>query len=123
MQCHVMLFNISMNVLRMTIRNFAIMLLMVILIMPAAAHAHILELLGAETTHAVGGGCHDPNNDVDQDPADSHQFDIRCCELDTPCVLPSSPSLTTPAVTSILVYPFRGRQLDGYSRRIYKPPR
>jgi hypothetical protein len=107
----------------MTIRNVAIMMLMVILIMPAAVHAHTLELLRAETSHAVGGGCHDADNDADQDPTGNQQSDVRCCELDTPYVLPSAQYLTNPAVTGVLVCPFNCRQLDGYSRRIYKPPR
>jgi hypothetical protein len=107
----------------MTIRNIAIMMLMVILIMPAAVHAHTLELLGAESIHAPGGGCHDADHDADQDSTGNHQFNVRCCELDTPYTLPSSQSLVIPAVTGILACTFNGRQLDGYAKRIYKPPR
>ena len=107
----------------MTIRNVAILMLMVLLTMPAAVHAHTLELLGAETTHTAGGGCHDAEHDADQDSTGNHQSDVRCCELDTPYVLPSFQSLVTPAVTGRLSFPFSNRQLDGHSRRIYKPPR
>lgn len=99
------------------------MMLMVILTMPAIVHAHTLELLVAETNHAVGGGCHDDDNDADHDSTGNHQFDLRCCEFDTPCVLPSSQSLAIPAMTGILASPFNVRQLDGYAREIYKPPR
>ena len=113
----------TMSLLRMNIRNIAIIMLMLILTMPATVHAYTLEMLGAETTHAVGGGCHGADSDADQDPSGNHPFDVRCCELDTPYVLPSSQNLTSPAVTGILTCPFYGRQLDGYSRRIYKPPR
>ena len=115
--------HVSMGLLRMTIRNVAILMLMLILTMPAAVHAYTLEMLRAESAHGVGGGCHDPDSDADHDPTDNHQFDVRCCELDAPYVLPSSQYLTTPAVTGILTCPFNGRQLDGYVRRIYKPPR
>ena len=111
--------NVTMNIIRMNIRNVAIIMLMLILTMPAAVRAYTLEMLGSETTHAFGGGCHD----ADHDPSGNHQFDIKCCELDTPYILPSSHLLITPAVIGVLVYPFNGRQLDGYSRRVYKPPR
>lgn len=112
-----------MRILSKAIKNVAILTLMVILIMPAAVHAHTLELLGAETTHAAGGGCHDADNGTDQGTNDDHQLDVRCCELDTPYVLPFFQSLVTPAVTGKLTLPFSSRQRDGYSRRIYKPPR
>lgn len=112
-----------MSILRLTIRNVAIIMLMAILIMPAAVHAHSLALLGTETTHAAGNGCHDADNDADHDTTDTYQFDIRCCELDTPYVMPSTHPLTVPAVTGILACPCNGRQLDGYARKIYKPPR
>lgn len=112
-----------MRILRKAIKNVAIMMLMVILIMPAAVHAHTLELLASETTHAAGGGCHDAGHDADQDSTGNHQSDVRCCELDNPYVLPSFQSLVTPVVTGKLTLPFSSRQLDGYSRRIYKPPR
>lgn len=98
------------------------MLLMVILFMPAVVHAHSLELLGTETTHAPGG-CHGADNDADQDTSDNHQFDDRCCELYKSYVLPSSMHLAAPAVTGKLASPFNGRQLEGYARKIYKPPR
>lgn len=108
----------------MTIRNVAIIMLMLILLVPATVHAFTLEMLGAETTHGAGGGCHDANSDADHDSTDNHQFDVRCCELDTPYTLPSSQSLTAPIMTGgILAYPFDGRQLAGYATRIYKPPR
>lgn len=123
MQCRVMLFTIRMNVLRMTIRNISIMMLMVILITPSAVHAHSLELLGGEATHEIDGGCHDADNDPDQGSTDNYQSDIRCCELDTPYIMPCFQFLATPAVTDRLSFSFSGRQLDGYSRRIYKPPR
>ncbi|MDD2541645.1 MAG: hypothetical protein PHH28_11470 [Desulfuromonadaceae bacterium] len=112
-----------MRILRKAIKNVAIMMLMVILITPAAVHAHTLELLGAETTHTVGGGCHDADHDADQDSTGNHQSDVRCCELDTPYVLPCFQSLATPAVTGRLTLSFSSRQLDGYFRRIYRPPR
>jgi len=115
--------HVIMRILRKAIKNVAIIMLMVILIMPAAVHAHTLELLGAETTHTAGGGCHDADHDADQDSTGNHQSDVRCCELDTPYVLPSSQYLTNPAVTGRLSFPFSSRQLDGHSRRIYKPPR
>lgn len=111
-----------MNTHCMIIRNVAIMMLMVILFMPAVVHAHTLELLEAETTHAAGG-CHVTDNDADQDTTGNHQFDVHCCKLDTPYVLSSSKRLAVPAVTGKLVYHFTGRQLDGYARKIYKPPR
>lgn len=115
--------SVTMSLFRMNIRNVAIIILMLILTMPAIVHAYTLEMLGAETTHAVGGGCHDAGRDADHDSNGDHPFDVRCCELDTPYVLPSSQDLMTPAVTDILTSPFNGRQLDGYARRIYKPPR
>ncbi|MBT0652461.1 hypothetical protein [Geomobilimonas luticola] len=107
----------------MTIRNVAILMLVIILMMPAAVHAHALEMRGAETSPAAAGGCHDADHDADQDSTGNHQFDVRCCELDTPYALPSPQSLVKPAVTGILACTLNGRQLDGYSRRIYKPPR
>lgn len=107
---------------RKIIENVATIMLMVILFVPAVVHTHTLELLGTETTHAAGG-CHGADNDVDQDTADNHQFDVRCCEFDTPYVLPSSVRLAAPAVTGKLASPFNGRQLEGYARKIYKPPR
>lgn len=107
----------------MIIRNVAIIMLMLILTVPATVHAYTLEMLGAETTHANGGGCHDADSDADHDSTGDHQSDVRCCELDTPYILLSSQDLMTPAVTGILTCPFNGRQLDGYARRIYKPPR
>ncbi len=97
-------------------------MLMVILFMLAVVHAHTLELLGTETMHAAGG-CQGADNDADQDTSDNHQFDVHCCELDTPYILPSSKHLAAPAVTGKLVSSFNGRQLDGYARKIYKPPR
>lgn len=106
----------------MTIRSVATIMLMVLLVMPAVVHAHTLELLGTETTHAAGG-CHGSDNGADQDTSGDHQFDVSCCELDTPYVLPSSNPLATPAVTGKLVSPFNGRQLEGYASKIYKPPR
>lgn len=106
----------------MTIRNVAAIMLTIILFMPAVVHAHTLALLGAETAHAAGG-CHGADNDADQDTTGNNQFDARCCELDTPCIQPSSKLLAAPAVTGKLVFPFNGRQLDGYARKIYKPPR
>jgi hypothetical protein len=112
-----------MSLIRMNIRNVAIIMLMLILTMPAAVRAYSLEMMGSETTHAFGGGCHDADSDADHDSTGNHQFDVRCCELDTPYVLPSSHELMTPAVIGEIVSPFNGRQLDGYSRRIYKPPR
>lgn len=107
----------------MTIRNVAMVMLMVTLIMSASVHARTLELLGAETNHAAGGGCHDTDNDADQGSNDNHQFNARCCELDSPYVLPSSQSLALPVMTGTLACPFNSLQLDGYTRRIYKPPR
>lgn len=115
--------HVSMSVLRVSIRNVAIVMLMLILAMPATVHAYTLEVLGSETTHAIGVGCHDADSDADHDSTGDHQFDVRCCELDTPYVLPSSQDLITPAVTGVLTCLFSGRQLDGYARRIYKPPR
>jgi len=81
-----------MSILRVFIRNVAIIMLMLILTMPATVHAYTLEMLGAETTHAVGG-----DSDADHDSTGNHQFDVRCCGLDTPYVLPSSQDLMTPA--------------------------
>ncbi len=114
---------VNMSILRVSIRNVAIIMLMLILTMPATVHAYTLEMLGAETTHAVGGGCHDVDSDADHDSTGDHRFDVRCCELDTPYVLPSSQDLMTPAVSGVLTSLFNGRQLDGYGRGIYKPPR
>jgi hypothetical protein len=111
-----------MSMLRMTIRNVAITMLMLILIMPATVHAYTLEVLGAETTHGVGGGCHDANSDADHDSTGNHPFEVRCCELDIPYILPSAQYLTTPNATGKLACPFNGRQLDGYAKRICKPP-
>lgn len=107
----------------MTIRNVAIIMLTLILIMPATVHAYTLQTLAVETTHEFGGGCHDADSDADHGSAGDHQADVRCCELDTPYVPPSSLYLTAPAVTCTVTSPFRARQLDGYARRIYKPPR
>lgn len=106
----------------MIIRNVANIMLMVILFMPAFVHARTLALPGAETTHAAGG-CHGADNDADQDTTGNNQFNVRCGELDTPYIQPSSKLLAAPAVTGKLVSPFNGRQLDGYARIIYKPPR
>lgn len=111
-----------MSVLRRTIRNLAIIMLLVVLTMPAAVHAYTLEMLAAETTHELGGGCHDADGDADHAPTGNHS-DVRCCELDTPYVLPSSLYLITPAVNGVLTVAFSGRQLDGFAKRIYKPPR
>ena len=113
----------TMSLLRMNIRNVAIIMLMLILTMPAAVSAYTLEMLGSETAHAFGGVCHDAGSDADHDPSGNHQSDIKCCELDTPYILPSSHVYMTPAVIGDLVCPFNGRQLDGYARKIYKPPR
>lgn len=107
----------------MNIRTVAIIILMLVLIMPAAVHAYSLEILAAETAHGFAGPCHDGNSDAGHGSTGTHQSDIRCCELDSPCLLPSSPYVMTPAVTGILASPFYCRQLDGYARRIYKPPR
>lgn len=98
-------------------------MLVLILIMPATVHADPLEVLGTESTHGLVGGCHDANSDADHDSTGNHQFDVRCCELDTPYILTSSQYLTAPIVTGILACPFNGRQLDGYARRTFKPPR
>jgi hypothetical protein len=98
-------------------------MLMLILIVPVAVHAHTLALLGTETNHAVGAGCHDTDNDTGQGSNDNQQFDAHCCELDTPYVLPSSQLLLAPACAGTLACTFNGRQLDGYSKRVYKPPR
>ncbi|TGU70247.1 hypothetical protein E4633_18795 [Geomonas terrae] len=105
----------------MTIRNVAIILLMLVLTVPATIHAYTLEMLAAETAHA--GLCHDADSDADHGSTGDHQSDIRCCELDSPYLLPSSLGLVTPTVTGTLSSPFYCRQLDGYARRIYKPPR
>ncbi|WP_185243773.1 hypothetical protein [Citrifermentans bremense] len=107
----------------MTIRNLAIIMLMVVLTMPAAVHAYTLEVLAAETTHELGGGCHDTDGEAGHGPAGNHHSDVRCCELDTPYVIPSSLYLSAPAVTGLLTGAFSGRQLDGFARRVYKPPR
>lgn len=107
----------------MTIRQVAIMMLMALLIMPAAVHAHTLELLRAETVHGFGGGCHDVGSDADQDSTGDHQDDARCCERDTPYDLPSFRAIAISAVTGMLVCTPDGRPLDGHVRRIYKPPR
>ena len=112
-----------MSMLCMTIRNVATIMLVLILVIPATVHADHLEVLGAETTHGIGGGCHDADSDADPDSTGNHRFDVRCCELDTPYILPSSQDLTAPIVTGILACPFKGRQLDGYARRAFKPPR
>jgi len=107
----------------MTIRNVAIIMLMLILMMPVTVHAYALEMLMAETTHGVGGGCHDTDINVDHDTTDDHQFEVLCCELDIPYILPSSRHLTTPILTGALICPFNGRHFDGYDTRVYKPPR
>lgn len=107
----------------MTIRNVAIIMLMLILIMPATVHAYTLATLAAETTHEFGGGCHDADTDADHGSTGNHEADVRCCELDTPYVPPSSLYLAAPAVTGAVTSPFHCRQLDGHARRIYKPPR
>ena len=107
----------------MTIRNVAIIMLMLVLTMPALVHAYTLETLAAETTHELGGGCHDADSDAEHGPTGNHESDVRCCELDTPYVPPSSLYLAVPAVTGAVTSPFDGRQLDGHARRIYKPPR
>lgn len=107
----------------MTIRNVAIIMLMLLLIMPATVHAYTLETLAVETAHGFGGGCHDADGDADHGPTGNHESDVRCCELDTPYVPPSSLYLVVPAVTGAVTSPFDGRQLDGYARRIFKPPR
>jgi len=107
----------------MGIPNVAIIMLMFIFIRPAIVHAYTLEMLGAETTHAIVGGCHDTANKAGHDKTHNHQFYVLCCELDTSYVLPSSQYFTTPAVTGTLTCPSNGRQLDGYFRRIFKPPR
>lgn len=99
------------------------MMLMVVLIMPAAVHAHTLELLRAETAHVSGGGCHDVGSDADQDSTGEHQDDARCCELDTPYDLPFSQPIVITAVSGMLACASDGRLLDGHGRRIYKPPR
>lgn len=77
---------VTMSMLCQNMQNVAIIMLMVILLMPAAVHAHTLELLGAETSHATGGGCHDADNKTDHNAPDNHPNDVRCCELDTPYV-------------------------------------
>ena len=107
----------------MTIRNVATIMLMLILLMPATVHANTLEVLGAETTHGLGGGYHDANSDADHDSTGNHHSDVRCCELESPYILPSPQNLTTPIVPGILACPFNGRQLDGYASRTFKPPR
>ena len=105
----------------MTIRNVAIILLMLVLTVPATVRAYTLEMPAAQTAHA--DLCHDADSGADHGSTGDHQSDIRCCELDSPYLLPSSPSLVTPAVTGMLASPFYCRQLDGYARRLYKPPR
>lgn len=105
----------------MTIRSVALILLMLVLTVPATVHAYTLEMLAAETAHA--GFCHDADSGADHGPSGNHQSDIHCCELDSPYLLPSSMGLVAPAVTGMLASPFYCRQLDGYARRIYKPPR
>ena len=112
-----------MNILRMIIQNVTSIMLMLILIIPVTVHAYTLEMLGAETTHGVDGGCHDADSKADHDSTGNQQFDVRCCELDFPYILPSSQHLTTLIVTGILTCLLNGRQFDGYARRIYKPPR
>lgn len=107
----------------MTIRNVAIIMLMLILIMPATVHAYTPETLAIETAHGFGSGCHDADSDAEHGSTGNHEPDVRCCEFDTPYVPPSSLYLAAPAVTGAVTSPFRGRQLDGYARRIYKPPR
>ena len=113
----------AMSMLCMTIRNVATIMLVLILIMPATVHANTLEVLVTETTHGLGGGCHDANGDADHDSTGNHHSNVRCCELDTPYILPSSQDLTTPIVPGILACSFNGRQLDGYASRTFKPPR
>lgn len=105
----------------MTIRSVAIILLMLALTAPATVHAYTLDMLAAETAHA--GLCHEADSGAHHGSTGTHQADIHCCELDSPCLLPSSPGLVTPAVTGMLASFFYCRQLDGYARRIYKPPR
>lgn len=114
-----------MSMLCMTIRNVAAIMLVLILIMPATVHANSLEVLGTEPTHGIGGVCHDASSDsdADHDSTGNHHSDVRCCELDSPYILPSSQNLTTPIVTGLLAFPFNGRQLDGYASRTFKPPR
>lgn len=115
----------AMSMLCMTIRNVATIMLVLILIMPATVHANTLEVLVTETTHGLGGGCHDASSDSDDDhdSTGNHHSDVRCCELDSPYILPSSQNLTIPIVPGVLACSFNGRQLDGYASRTFKPPR
>ncbi len=110
-----------MSIIRMTIRNVVIILLMLVLTGAATVRAYTLEMPAAETAHA--GLCHDADSGTDHGSTGNDQSDIHCCELDSPYLLPSSICLMAPAVTGMLASPFYCRPLDGYARRIYKPPR
>jgi hypothetical protein len=107
----------------MTIRDVAILMLILVLTMPAIVHAYTLQTLGSEATHAVGNGCHGADRDTDHDPTGNHRLDVRCCGLDAPYILPSSCNPLIPVETGRQICPSCGRQLDGYAGRIDKPPR
>ncbi|MBJ6799785.1 hypothetical protein [Geomonas propionica] len=105
---------------RVTIMSIALLLVFVFFAGAAAASGHSLEFNA--TSDLTASSLENPHG-CDDKPADDNHDGIRCCQQDVPYGTLEGNGYELKITERKLTWHFAVRGLDGYTRRVYIPPR